>query len=143
MWQIGKFRTKEDRADAELRQLLGSDMSDVESLQGTLPWRRQKRDSSRSIFGQANGNLTDDGDDEILESLVKTATKGPSRTAPRERKRTRHADRKSCKFIFFSRIVLFHFYVYTHIFIKSKMNQEVHWKFGFMLLCKQLHVYIF
>lgn len=95
--QIGKFRSKEDRADAELRQLLGSDMSDVESLQGTLPWRRQKRDSNRSIFGQANGNLTDDGDDEILESLVKTATKGPSRTAPRERKRTRHADRKSCK----------------------------------------------
>jgi len=45
-----------------------------------------------------NGNLTD-GDDEILESLVKTATKAPAtRTTPRERKRTRHADRKSCKF---------------------------------------------
>lgn len=44
-----------------------------------------------------NGNLTD-ADDEILESLVKTATKIPStRTAPRERKRTRHADRKSRK----------------------------------------------
>lgn len=39
-----------------------------------------------------------DGDDEILESLVKTATKAPAtRTTPRERKRTRHADRKSCK----------------------------------------------
>jgi hypothetical protein len=94
--QIGKFRTKEDRADAELRQLLGSDISDVESMQGTLPWRRTRRDSNRSFLGQANGNLTD-GDDEILESLVKTATKGPSRTAPRERKRTRHADRKSRK----------------------------------------------
>nr|XP_015834224.1 PREDICTED: uncharacterized protein LOC659452 isoform X2 [Tribolium castaneum] len=93
---IGKFRTKEDRADAELRQLLGSDISDVESMQGTLPWRRTRRDSNRSFLGQANGNLTD-GDDEILESLVKTATKGPSRTAPRERKRTRHADRKSLK----------------------------------------------
>lgn len=45
-----------------------------------------------------NGNLTD-GDDEILESLVKTATKAPAtRTTPRERKRTRHADRKSCKY---------------------------------------------
>lgn len=45
-----------------------------------------------------NGNLTD-GDDEILESLVKTATKAPgTRTTPRERKRTRHADRKSCKY---------------------------------------------
>lgn len=39
-----------------------------------------------------------DGDDEILESLVKTATKTTgSRPATRERKRTRHADRKSCE----------------------------------------------
>jgi len=44
-----------------------------------------------------NGNLAD-GVDELLESLVKTATKVPAtRTTPRERKRTRHADRKSCK----------------------------------------------
>lgn len=43
-----------------------------------------------------NGDNLTDGDDEILESLVKTATKMPStRTVPRERKRTRHADRKS------------------------------------------------
>lgn len=95
--QTGKFRTKEDRADAELRQLLGSDISDVESMQGTLPWRRTRREGNRSFMGQLNGNLTD-GDDEILESLVKSATKAnSSRTAPRERKRTRHADRKSCK----------------------------------------------
>ncbi|XP_018323135.1 FH1/FH2 domain-containing protein 3 isoform X3 [Agrilus planipennis] len=95
--EIGKFRSKEDRADAELRQLLGSDISDVESLQGTLPWRRRGKDTRTSLLSQANGNLTD-GDDEILESLVKTATKGPSsRTAPRERKRTRHADRKSLR----------------------------------------------
>lgn len=46
---------------------------------------------------RTNGNLTD-GDDELLECLVKTATKSPAtRTTPRERKRTRHADRKSCK----------------------------------------------
>ncbi|XP_018566467.1 FH1/FH2 domain-containing protein 3 isoform X3 [Anoplophora glabripennis] len=94
---IGKFRSKEDRADAELRQLLGSDISDVESMQGTLPWRRTRRDGNRSFLNSANGNLTD-GDDEIIESLVKTATKGSStRTAPRERKRTRHADRKSLR----------------------------------------------
>jgi len=42
--QVGKFRTKEDRADAELRQLLGSDLSDAESIHGTLPWRRQRKD---------------------------------------------------------------------------------------------------
>ncbi|XP_071057371.1 FH1/FH2 domain-containing protein 3 isoform X1 [Onthophagus taurus] len=96
--ETGKFRTKEDRADAELRQLLGSDISDVESLQGTLTWRRTRRESNlnRSFLGQVNGNITD-GDDEILESLVKNATKGPTRTAPRERKRTRHADRKSLR----------------------------------------------
>ncbi|XP_021938953.1 uncharacterized protein LOC110839246 isoform X2 [Zootermopsis nevadensis] len=101
--EVVKFRTKEDRADAELRQLLGSDMSDAESIHGTLPWRRQRRDLGRTVLsplGQqetVNGNLTD-GDDEILESLVKTATKAPgTRTTPRERKRTRHADRKSLR----------------------------------------------
>lgn len=96
--EVGKFKSNEDRADAELRQLLGSDISDVESMQGTLPWRRQRKDMNSSVIGVPNGNLTDDGDDEILESLVKTATKAPSsRTTPRERKRTRHADRKSLK----------------------------------------------
>ncbi|XP_068083718.1 FH1/FH2 domain-containing protein 3 [Anabrus simplex] len=101
--EVGKFRTKEDRADAELRQLLGSDISDAESIHGTLPWRRQRKDLGRTTLGPlikdetVNGNLTD-GDDEILESLVKTATKAPAtRTTPRERKRTRHADRKSLK----------------------------------------------
>ncbi|KAF4531503.1 hypothetical protein B566_EDAN004099 [Ephemera danica] len=98
--EVGKFRSKEtDRADAELRQLLGGDMSETESLHGT--WRRQRKD-----LGRLNSLLRDegmsehltDGDDEILESLVKTATKTPvARTTPRERKRTRHADRKSCK----------------------------------------------
>ncbi|XP_043256124.1 FH1/FH2 domain-containing protein 3 [Colletes gigas] len=107
--EVGKFRTKEDRADAELRQLLGSDISDVESIHGTLPWRRQRKDETRNrVAGRTslgpllrdentNGNLTD-GDDELLESLVKTATKTPAtRTTPRERKRTRHADRKSLR----------------------------------------------
>ncbi|XP_066589529.1 uncharacterized protein Fhos isoform X2 [Prorops nasuta] len=97
--EVGKFRTKEDRADAELRQLLGSDISDVESIHGTLPWRRQRKDGRTSLGPilrdeSINGNLTD-GDDELLESLVKTATKSPgTRTTPRERKRTRHADLK-------------------------------------------------
>ncbi|XP_071628745.1 uncharacterized protein [Temnothorax longispinosus] len=98
--EVGKFRTKEDRADAELRQLLGSDISDVESIHGTLPWRRQKKDGRIIPLGpvlrdeSTNGNLAD-GVDELLESLVKTATKTPAtRTTPRERKRTRHADLK-------------------------------------------------
>ncbi|XP_046671595.1 uncharacterized protein LOC124361680 isoform X4 [Homalodisca vitripennis] len=96
--EVGKFRSQDDRADAELRQLLGNDSADNEtSLTGSLPWRRQRKDIGRVSLGNVrndgtNGNLTD-ADDEILESLVKTATKIPStRTAPRERKRTRHAD---------------------------------------------------
>ena len=96
--EVGKFKTKEDRADAELKQLLGSDLSDVESIQGTLTWRRQRKEGSRVSL--QNGHLTD-ADDEILETLVKTATKAPqNKTEPRERKRTRHADRKSCKWTF-------------------------------------------
>ncbi|KOX72615.1 FH1/FH2 domain-containing protein 3 [Melipona quadrifasciata] len=47
--EVGKFRTKEDRADAELRQLLGSDISDVESIHGTLPWRRQRKDATNFV----------------------------------------------------------------------------------------------
>ncbi len=48
-----------------------------------------------------NGHLVD-ADDELLETLVKTATKTPaSRSGTRERKRTRHTDRKSRKSQFF------------------------------------------
>lgn len=95
---VGKFRTKEDRADAELKELLGSPSPGNTSLDGTLTWRRRRAENLRSpIIKQNDDNFTD-GDDEILESLVKTATKtsGP-RPTPRERKRTRHADRKSLR----------------------------------------------
>ncbi|CAG5099943.1 Similar to FHOD3: FH1/FH2 domain-containing protein 3 (Homo sapiens) [Cotesia congregata] len=82
----GKMITEANRADAELRQLLGSDISDVESIHGRTLLGPILRDET------TNGNVTD-GDDELLESLVKTATKCPStRTTPRERKRTRNAD---------------------------------------------------
>ncbi|XP_055914010.1 uncharacterized protein LOC129947470 isoform X3 [Eupeodes corollae] len=95
---VAKFRTKEDRADAELKELLGSPSPGNASLDGTLTWRRRRAENLRSpIIKQNDDNFTD-GDDEILESLVKTATKtsGP-RPTPRERKRTRHADRKSLR----------------------------------------------
>ncbi|XP_026462280.1 LOW QUALITY PROTEIN: FH1/FH2 domain-containing protein 3-like [Ctenocephalides felis] len=99
----GKFHSKEDRADAELRQLLGTE-SDIDcngtvTTGGTLTWRRRRQDAVKI---QRDESFTD-GDDEILESLVKTATQGPARGhqhssgGPRERKRTRHADRKSLK----------------------------------------------
>ncbi|XP_059220036.1 uncharacterized protein LOC106092475 isoform X3 [Stomoxys calcitrans] len=92
---IAKFKTKEDKQDAELKELLGTPSAD--SADGTLTWRRRRAENLRSPqMRQSEENFTD-GDDEILESLVKTATKAPgNRTTPRERKRTRHADRKSC-----------------------------------------------
>ncbi|KAI9587719.1 hypothetical protein GQX74_003565 [Glossina fuscipes] len=93
---ITKFKTKEDKQDAELKELLGTPSSDT--ADGTLTWRRRRAEALKSpINRQSEENFTD-GDDEILESLVKTATKAPgSRTTPRERKRTRHADRKSLR----------------------------------------------
>ncbi|XP_037940117.1 FH1/FH2 domain-containing protein 3-like isoform X5 [Teleopsis dalmanni] len=93
---IAKFKTKEDRADAELKTLLGTPSADT--ADGTLTWRRKRADNLRSCMSQFTDENYTDGDDEILESLVKTATKAPgTRTTPRERKRTRHADRKSLR----------------------------------------------
>ncbi|KAJ9592736.1 hypothetical protein L9F63_015616, partial [Diploptera punctata] len=54
--EVGKFRTKEDRADAELRQLLGSDISEAESIHGTLPWRRQRKDLGKWELNKAKKN---------------------------------------------------------------------------------------
>ncbi|XP_032310349.1 FH1/FH2 domain-containing protein 3 isoform X4 [Drosophila ananassae] len=92
---MAKFKTKEDVADAELKQLLGTPSAD--QADGTLTWRRRRAEQLRSPISRQSEEFTD-GDDEILESLVKTATKAPgTRTTPRERKRTRHADRKSLR----------------------------------------------
>lgn len=84
------------------RQLLGSASTDGpdgnDGINGTFTFRRRRPD-------QRSTNIRDesltDADDEILESLVKTATKTSTpRPVQRERKRTRNADRKSCKKIY-------------------------------------------
>ncbi|XP_055610473.1 uncharacterized protein LOC129757316 isoform X2 [Uranotaenia lowii] len=125
---VGKFKgsaaaasgaTQEDRADVELRTLLGTPTKgpggdEVESS-GTLTWRRRRGDATASPVTLINSSATlggsnftgnnhnrdesfTDGDDEILESLVKTATKAATpRPTQRERKRTRQADRKSLR----------------------------------------------
>ncbi|XP_055689888.1 uncharacterized protein LOC129793707 isoform X3 [Lutzomyia longipalpis] len=97
---VGKFKTQEDRADAELRQLLGTPMTTVDTPDQGNPftWRRRRPENLHSPKTVNRDENFTDGDDEILESLVKTATKAPgTRSTPRERKRTRHADRKSLK----------------------------------------------
>jgi len=83
------------------RKLL--DTSSADQADGTLTWRRRRAEQLRSPIARQSEEQFTDGDDEILESLVKTATKAPgTRTTPRERKRTRHADRKSCKLTAFT-----------------------------------------
>ena len=49
-FKVGKFRTKEDRKDAELRKLLGNEITDAESIHGTLPWRRHRKDGKSLVY---------------------------------------------------------------------------------------------
>ncbi|XP_047477438.1 FH1/FH2 domain-containing protein 3-like isoform X9 [Penaeus chinensis] len=99
--EMEKFKrpkqTKEEKADSDLRQLLNySDVSDTETIRGKSTWRRTREGKARSRGEEAMAEMMGEGDDALLDSLVKTATQGPSsRTTPRERKRSRHADRKS------------------------------------------------
>ncbi|XP_045599051.2 serine-rich adhesin for platelets isoform X3 [Procambarus clarkii] len=102
--EMEKFKrpkqTKEEKADSDLRQLLNySDVSDTETIRGKNTWRRTRDGKTRSRGEESMAEIMADGDDALLDSLVKTATQGPSsRSTPRERKRSRHADRKSCKY---------------------------------------------
>lgn len=54
--QVGKLSSQDDRADAELRQLLGNDSADNEtSLTGSLPWRRLRKDNLGNTFNLLYG----------------------------------------------------------------------------------------
>lgn len=106
------YKSKEDKADAELREVLTKSCG--ETGEASLTWsRRPKTQTSTNGPASPANHFSNkaatlghssplvDGDDEILESLVKTATRTPdSRAAPRERKRNsaRYSDRKSCKY---------------------------------------------
>lgn len=82
--------------------MLGSQSPSMDNIDTSSPYtglRRRRPDVQRSPVLKLSEDTFTDGDDEILESLVKTATStSTSRTAPRERKRTRNADRKSCTY---------------------------------------------
>ncbi|GFV43247.1 transposable element Tcb2 transposase [Trichonephila clavipes] len=111
-----KFRapTKEQREDQQLRQILGeSDAEEAKMTQwGSMVNLRGRpksnlggtlsRPNSVMMLDRCGGYITPyesttDIDDEILESLVKTATAQPNRTEPRTRKKARYADRKSLR----------------------------------------------
>lgn len=83
------------------RQLLGTQSPSIDNIDNPCQYvlRRRRPDVPRSPAFKMTEDSFTDGDDELLESLVKTATSTP-RTTPRERKRTRNADRKSCKCTF-------------------------------------------
>ncbi|XP_076067528.1 formin homology 2 domain containing isoform X6 [Oratosquilla oratoria] len=92
-------RTKEEKADCDLRKLLNTgDAGDTDTIRGKNTWRRHREGKTRSRGEESMGEMMGDGDDALLDSLVKTATQAPTtRSTPRERKRSRHADRKSLK----------------------------------------------
>lgn len=109
--------TKEQKEDQQLRQILGE--SDAEEGKMTrwgsmvnLRGRSSKnspavgaptlsRPNSVMMLDRCGYSTpyesATDVDDEILESLVKTATAQPVRTEPRTRKKARYADRKSLR----------------------------------------------
>ncbi|KAB7495319.1 hypothetical protein Anas_04639 [Armadillidium nasatum] len=79
-------KTKEEEADSDLRQLLNySDVSDTDTIRA----RSRGDEAMEMLLLNAEGV-----DDALLDSLVKTATQtSHTRSNPRERKRSRHADR--------------------------------------------------
>ncbi|GIY59371.1 hypothetical protein CDAR_33701 [Caerostris darwini] len=113
--ETDKFRapaTKEQREDQQLRQILGeSDAEEAKLTQwGSMVNLRGRPKNGPGNLSRPNSVMmlercgyttpyesTTDIDDEILESLVKTATAQPNRTEPRTRKKARYADRKSLR----------------------------------------------
>ena len=116
---MDKFKTKEQQADHELKQLL-TNGSDYESegggrptKWGTLPGTKLRRPSSGSMTNLSNINGTQsrpplhhrhsvnieaytEDNDEILESLVRTTTQQPLKNEQRNRRKARYGERKSC-----------------------------------------------
>lgn len=118
--------TRKKQNNFLFRQLLGSQSPSVDKTDSPCQYvfRRRRADiMPRSPALKMTEDSFTDGDDELLESLVKTATSTP-RTTPRERKRTRNADRKSCELslkcahqVFFS-LFFFSFLNKTFTFIQ-------------------------
>ena len=116
--------TKEQQADQDLKKILSTSNEHETDYSsgtkwGTLPGTKLRRPSTgsmsnlTSINGTANGNANGrqvhayrhsvhietytEGEDEILESLVRSTTQQPLRANERSRRKARYGDRKSCK----------------------------------------------
>ncbi|XP_074604377.1 formin homology 2 domain containing [Brevipalpus obovatus] len=96
--------SKEQQADQKLRKILDNGISDHESdpkiasKWGSLPGIRMRRNSTYdSQCSTLNGkSFSIDGDDEILEILVKSANSQANRDHRNKRKTNRYTDRKFC-----------------------------------------------
>ncbi|CAL1299908.1 unnamed protein product [Larinioides sclopetarius] len=102
---MDRFKTKEQQADQELRQLLGSSGAGPTEEHKTQKWgtvpgirgRVRPQIGPGGSLGRHSAPAKEEVDDEILESLVKTATTQPARNEPRMRKKARYGDRKSLR----------------------------------------------
>lgn len=124
---MDKFKSKEQQADQDLKSILAGTTTDYGTENGngggpkwgTLPGTKLRRPSTGSMTNLAitNGHVHGlgpntrplpyrhsvhietytEGEDEILESLVRSTTQQPLRTNERSRRKARYGDRKSCK----------------------------------------------
>ncbi|KAL0280232.1 UNVERIFIED_CONTAM: hypothetical protein PYX00_001589 [Menopon gallinae] len=87
---LRNMNSKEAKDDAKLRQLLSGDSSYSENMNNNSTWRRQRKDKRNLI------DVTNSNDDEIIETLIKTANQIPShRPSMKDRRRsTKVYDRK-------------------------------------------------
>lgn len=120
---MDKFKTKEQQAEQDLNKILTTSNKFESEYSngtkwGTLPGTKLRRPSTGSMSNlnhlNQNGNLNasrqvhayrhsvhietyTEGEDEILESLVRSTTQQPLRPNERSRRKARYGDRKSCK----------------------------------------------
>jgi hypothetical protein len=101
-----KNKSKDLKADQQLRQILGKDTFDSE--QEAAKWACKPNVKRRPsvqvnayghhhLLSGLSSNVLADAGDEILESLVKTATTQSRFDNKKKTKSTRFSDRKSCK----------------------------------------------
>ena len=136
---MDKFKpsSKEQQADNDLKMILAKSnqlQTDSGTKWGTLPGTKLRRPSTgsmsnlTSINGNTNSNgrhayrhsvhieTYNEGEDEILESLVRSTTQQPLRANEKSRRKARYGDRKSRKFAIvalFSELILYIYILFS------------------------------